>query len=178
MRKFRRSRWRQFAVAIVIALLAAFRLWSDSQSGDGARPREPAGDLAAGAHQVQRVVDGDTLLLRPHIRLRLQGIDAPESVRPDYPVEPWGPEASAFTKRFIESAGGRVTVEVDGEPFDQYGRSLGFVWADGRMLNEELVRAGLAEARLGYAYSQAKKDRLRRAQQQAQRESVGIWSAR
>jgi micrococcal nuclease len=178
MRKFRRSHWRQIAVAVVIASLAAYRLWNDSQTGDLARPPESAGDLAAGVHQVQRIVDGDTLLLRPHVRLRLQGVDAPESVTPDRPVEPWGPEASAFTKQFVESAGGKVSVEIDGEPHDQYGRSLGFVWADGRMLNEELLRAGLAEARLGYTYSQAKKDRLRRAQQQAQREGAGIWSTR
>lgn len=178
MRKFRRSHWRQFAVAVVIALLAAYRLWSDWQTGDLVRPGGPAGDLPPGVHQVERVVDGDTLLLRPHVRLRLQGVDAPESVTPDHPVEPWGPEASAFAKHFIESAGGRVSVEIDGERRDRHGRYLGFVWADGRMLNEELVRAGLAEARLGYAYSQAKKDRLRRAQQQAQREGLGIWSTR
>lgn len=178
MRKFRRSYWRQIAVAVVIAILAAYRLWSEHELDGIARPSDGAGVPASGEYQVERVVDGDTLLLRPHIRLRLQGLDAPESVRPDHPVEPWGPEASAFTRRFIEDADGRISVEVDGEPEDQYGRSLGFVWAGDRMLNEELLREGLAEARLGYAYSQEKKDRLRRAQQEAKRAGLGIWSDR
>jgi len=178
MRKFRRSHWRQVAVAVAIALLAAYRLWSDWQTGDLVHPGESAGDLAPGAHQVERVVDGDTLLLRLHVYVRLQGVDAPETVRPDHPVESWGPEASAFTKAFVEAGSGRVAIEIDGERRDQHGRSLAFVWVDGRMLNEELVRAGLARAKLGYNYSQAKKDRLRRAEQQARREGLGIWSTR
>lgn len=178
MRKFRRSHWRQVLVAVVIAILAAYRLWSDMQSGDVARTDPSAGDLPAGLHQVERVVDGDTLLVRPHIRVRLQGVDSPETVKPDSPVEPWGPEASAFTKDFVDAGGGRVSIEIDGERRDQHGRSLAFVWVDGRMLNEELLRAGLARAKLGYAYSQAKKDRFRQAQTEAQRAGRGIWSAR
>jgi micrococcal nuclease len=132
---------------------------------------------ASGVYDIERVVDGDTLLMRGHQRVRLQGLDTPETVAEDRPVEPWGPEATAFTQRFIRDAGGRVELELDGEPQDQYGRWLRFVWHDGRMLNEELVRAGLARAKLGYNYSQAKKDQLRDAEREAQRAERGIWSA-
>lgn len=173
MARFRRSYARQLAGLVVVVLLFVARglgwIGDDSAPLPGRRAERQVVD-------VQRVVDGDTLLLRGGQRLRLQGIDTPETVLEDHPVEPWGPEATAFTKEFIRTAGGRVELELDGEQLDQHNRWLRFVWHDGRMLNEELVRAGLARARLGYDYSQAKKARLRRAQQDAQRAGIGLWS--
>src|SRR5262249_1800710 len=64
--------------------------------------------LGEGTYQVRRVVDGDTLLLADGARVRLEGIDTPETVKVDTPVEPWGPEASQFAKDFVERAGGQV----------------------------------------------------------------------
>lgn len=174
MRRYKRSYQSQWiAIAILVVLLAArWQGWFPDQS-------QPASGGASTGElfEVERVVDGDTLLLRRgHERVRLQGIDTPETVLEDHPVEAWGPEATAFTQTFIKNAKGRVRLEVDGEGVDQYDRWLRFVWHDERMLNEELVRAGLARAKLGYDYSQAKKDRLRRAQQEAQRAGRGLWS--
>jgi micrococcal nuclease len=154
-----------------VLLVARWQGWYPDESA-------PApGQTSRGVYEIERVVDGDTLLVRGHQRVRLQGLDTPETVAEDRPVEPWGPEATAFTQRFIRDAGRRVELELDGEPQDQYDRWLRFIWHDGRMLNEELVRAGLARAKLGYNYSQAKKDRLRAAQREAQRAQRGIWSS-
>ena len=111
------------------------------------------------------VVDGDTLLLRDGTRIRLMGVDTPETVKPDTPVEPWGPEASEFTRDFV--AGGPVRLEFDRERTDRFGRHLAYVWVGNRMLNEELLRAGLARWEPGYHYSQAMKTRFRRAQREA-----------
>lgn len=129
-----------------------------------------------GVHQVRRVVDGDTLLLESGARVRLQGIDTPETVKENYPVEPWGPEASQFTKRFVDDAGGRVRLTFGTERIDDYGRFLAFVWHDDVLLNEELVRAGLAHARLHYRYSGSMKRRFQRAEDEARSEHRGIWS--
>lgn len=136
-------------------------------------PNQPA-ESAAFA-QVERVVDGDTLLLADQTRVRLQGIDTPETVKPDTPPEPWGQEATEFTRAFL--AAGPVRLEFDRERTDQYGRTLAFVWVEERMLNEELLRAGLAKAKLGYDYSDAKKARFRRAEKEARTAKRGIWSA-
>jgi micrococcal nuclease len=134
--------------------------------------------LSPGMYEVERAVDGDTLILRGHGRLRLQGVDAPEIPHDGYPkADPWGPEAKTFMQEFIRDSRHRVRIEVDGEGADHYGRWLAFVWDGDRLLNEDLVRNGLARAKLGYDYSQAKKDRLRRAQSDAQRAGLGIWSA-
>jgi len=131
----------------------------------------------AGEYKVLRVVDGDTLVLvQDGIRVRLQGIDTPETVKEDTPVEPWGPEAADYVRRFVNGAGSRVYLSVSGQRIDRYGRQLAFVWHQGRCLNEELVAAGLAKAQLHYDYSNELKSRLRLAEEEARRQERGIWS--
>jgi len=140
-------------------------------------PSASSEPINEGEQEILRVVDGDTLLLkRNRVRVRLQGIDTPETVKDNTPVQAWGPEATAYTKRFVEEAGGKLSFTIDGEREDQYGRRLRFVWHDERLLNEELVAAGLAKAKLAYDYSQPMKDRLREAQNRARRARKGIWS--
>jgi micrococcal nuclease len=132
--------------------------------------------LEEGVHEVRRAVDGDTLLLASGARVRLQGIDTPESVTPDQPVERWGPEASQFTNDFVRQADHRVRLTFSLERKDRHDRFLAFVWNGDVMLNEELVRAGLANARLDYRYSGTMKRRLEKAQNEARRAGRGIWS--
>jgi micrococcal nuclease len=134
--------------------------------------------LEEGMHEVRRVVDGDTLLLTSGARVRLQGIDTPETVREGFDVEAWGPEASRFAKEFIASADNRVRLTFGLERKDRHDRFLAFVWHGERMLNEELVRAGFAHARLDYRYSGLMKRRLQRAQAEARRAGRGLWSRR
>ena len=165
---WRRYRARWYWVAIVALLVVQWLLNPPSATGPESLPE--------GTHSVRRVVDGDTLLLDNGARVRLQGIDTPETVKENHPVEPWGPEASEFTKEFVARAGGRVRLTFSQERIDDYGRFLAFVWHGDEMLNEELVRAGLARARLDYRYSGTMKRRLERAQDEAQGVGRGIWS--
>jgi micrococcal nuclease len=130
---------------------------------------------AAGTYRIQRVVDGDTLVLvgvKEHVRLI--GANTPETVKQNTPVQPWGPEATAFTKKFL--AGGEVRIEFDGSHHDKYGRLLALVYVGDRMLNEELIREGLAKAETQYSYSAAMKSRFRRAEAEAKAARRGIWS--
>jgi micrococcal nuclease len=157
-------------VMLVCIVLIAWRAWQSQDT-----PTLPAA-LPEGVHTVRRVVDGDTLLLESGARVRLQGIDTPESVREDYPVEPWGPEASAFSKQFIAEAKSRVRLTFSLERKDRHDRYLAFVWNGDVMLNEELVRAGLAHARMDYRYAQPMKRRLAAAEREARGAKRGIWS--
>src|SRR5436190_4168639 len=84
--------------------------------------------LDEGIHQVRRAIDGDTILLTSGARIRLQGINTPETVMPNHPIEAWGPEASQFTKNFIEKADHRVRLTFSLERKDKYDRFLAFVW--------------------------------------------------
>jgi micrococcal nuclease len=175
MPRYRRSYANQLvALAIIIALIVArWQGWLPD-SPDASSPRR--GGLAPGIYQVERTVDGDTLLLSGGQRVRLQGVNCPEIAHEEKPAERLSAEATTFTQRFVRDAGGQLRVEVDGEAADHYGRWLAFVWREDRMLNQELVRAGLARAMLRYDYSQEKKNLLRAAQLEAQRAGRGLWS--
>jgi micrococcal nuclease len=124
--------------------------------------------------RVRRVVDGDTLLLKDGTRVRMIGIDTPETKKEGTPVQPFGPEASEYTKKFCE--GGTVRLVFDGERHDDYGRLLAHVYVGDRFLSEELIRKGLARVLYRHPYSDAMKDRFRAAENAAKREKQGIWS--
>ena len=167
-RRFRRRRSRLPVFLLLLLALVSVHLWQTQR-----HPRPPEA-LSEGDYRVRRVVDGDTLLLDNGARLRLQGIDAPETVMPDHPVEPWGPEAAAFTREFV--ADSTVRLQFSRDRKDEYGRFLAFVWVGDRLLNEELVRAGLATAEQGFPYNQTMKRRLVVAEKEAQAAQRGIWS--
>ncbi|MDO5309317.1 MAG: thermonuclease family protein [Planctomycetia bacterium] len=131
---------------------------------------------------VERCVDGDTIIVNDasgeRIRVRFIGADTPETVKKNWPVEPWGPEASAYTKKRVADAGNVVYLVTDGSKLDIYGRRLAFVYFkdDPISLNEDLVRHGLARAQTQYSFSKAMKTRITAAAEAAQREGLGIYS--
>jgi len=128
-----------------------------------------------GQFLVERVVDGDTLVLSNGEKVRLIGVDTPETKHPTKPVEPYGPEASAFTKNAVE--GQAVTLKFDREKYDRYQRMLAYVYRDDNWcLNEELIRNGLSECVTKYPFDSSMKERFRQAEDQARRERRGIWS--
>ena len=154
---------------VLLLALATWRFWPLQ----GRLP--PPEALAERTYPVQRVVDGDTLLLTNGARIRLIGVDTPETFDPNRPEERWGPEATAFTEEFV--SGGEVRLQLDREQKDKYDRFLAYVWVGDRMLNEELIRAGLSPARTGFRYSESMKRRFRRAEKEARRARRGLWSA-
>lgn len=156
-------------LTLLVVLVVLIRWWQEPQD------QKPE-SLAEGVYAVQRVVDGDTLLLANRARLRLIGVDTPETVKPNHPVEPFGPEASEFTRRFIARGGGSVRLQFDRERQDRYGRFLAYVYVDDRFLNEELLLAGLARAETQYRYDAAMKKRFRAAEAEAKAAKRGIWS--
>ncbi len=84
---------------------------------------------AAAMARVVRVVDGDTIEVRIGGRdeyVRLIGVDTPETVKPDTPVQCFGERASHFTKRRL--TGRRVRLVFGVEPRDVYGRLLAYVY--------------------------------------------------
>ncbi|GAB4252445.1 MAG: hypothetical protein Kow00109_28070 [Acidobacteriota bacterium] len=134
-----------------------------------APPPRPDQDL----HLVERVVDGDTIIVAGLGRVRLLGVDAPESVKPDAPVDPFGPEAAKFTKDRLD--GRRVRLEFDTERIDDYGRRLAYVFLpDGGFFNALLVEAGLAVAFPSPALKYRRE--LLEAEDQARRRGAGVWS--
>ena len=179
LKQLRRRRLRFNAPTIILLIIVLATVWAKWRE-----PPKPAppDDLPPGTYRVERVVDGDTLELENGARVRLLGVDTPETVKPNHPIESWGPEASAFTRSLVQ--GRDVRLEFDKERVDRYGRYLAYAWyrdeatGEERLLNEELIRAGLGRAATQFRYSDAMKRRFRRAEEEAQAACAGIWTAR
>ena len=148
-------------------------------------PSKTKGPLTEGVWTVVHVVDGDTLDVGDAVgnkyRVRLIGADTPETVKPNTPVQPYGIEASEFTKRKIAEANNRVRLAFDGDETDKYDRCLAMVYLimpDGSEVwhNELLIHEGLARAQLQYRFSKGAKDALRRAEEEAKRAKRNLWS--
>ncbi len=123
---------------------------------------------------ILRVIDGDTLLVDGERRVRLLGVNTPETKHPDKPPERFGEEASAFTRQRVE--GKLATLVFDRERYDDYHRILAFVFVDGMFLNEELIRAGFSKAETQYSFKSDMKRRFLKAEEEAKAERQGIWS--
>lgn len=101
------------------------------------------------AYKVVQIIDGDTVKIDYNgksTNVRLIGVDTPETVHPNKPVEFYGKEASNFTKNLLQ--GESVYLRYDVERTDQYGRLLAYVYRvpDGLFVNLEIVRQGYGHA--------------------------------
>ncbi len=137
----------------------------------------PPGERQAQFRTVRRVVDGDTLVLENKERVRLIGVDTPETKHPNKPVEYFGKEASRFTKTMCE--GKRVRLEFDQANAhighkDRYKRTLAYVFLeDGTFLNAEIIKQGygFAYTRFPFKYM----DEFRGYQREARKQGRGLW---
>lgn len=120
-------------VAVLAAALAGWRLGTARSGGGSPTVR------------VVAVVDGDTVDVAwagRRERVRLLGVDTPETVDPDRPVGCYGPEAAAFTQERLQ--GRTVRLRFDRERRDRFGRLLAYVDVGGRRFNDDLLAGGYA----------------------------------
>ena len=130
-------------------------------------------------YQVVKVVDGDTVDLNidgKTERIRLIGIDTPETVDPRKPVECFGTEASNKAKELL--SGKRVALEKDQSQGDRdvYGRLLGYiVFENGGNFNKLMIEQGYAHE---YTYNTPYKYQaeFKASQKLAQANQSGLWS--
>ena len=138
--------------------------------------REPA---PAGTARVVRPVDGDTIVVDidgAEESIRFIGIDTPESVKPDSPVECFGPEAKERTADLLP-AGTLVRLERDVEARDRYDRLLAYVFLeqDDTFVNRLLVEEGFAES-IAFPPNTARQGELDQAEALARADSRGLWA--
>jgi micrococcal nuclease len=129
--------------------------------------------------RVVRVVDGDTVEVRigdVTRTVRYIGVDTPESVKPDEPVQCFGRQASSFNNRLV--AGRRVRLEYGAERRDRYGRLLAYVYLAGRSrsVNAEIVAAGYGRV-LAIAPNTAHLRAYLRLERQARSRRLGLWGS-
>lgn len=139
----------------------------------------PAPSSAAETGIVTEIVDGDTLRVRTTgsaeaVTVRLIGIDAPERSHPSLGKEFFSDEAAAHLASLCR--GKTVRMEKDAEETDRYDRLLRYVFLpppDGRLLNEEMLVAGMARAYTRFPFS--RRDAFLAAEGRARREGKGLW---
>lgn len=129
--------------------------------------------------ELSSTVDGDTAKFIYNGKegsFRFLLIDTPETKHPRIGKQPFGQEASDRTKSLLMNAN-KIEVEFDvGEKQDKYQRYLAYIYVDGEMVNEILVREGLAKVAYVYPPNTRYLDRLESAQAIAKEQKLGIWS--
>ncbi|MEE9252135.1 MAG: thermonuclease family protein [Thermodesulfobacteriota bacterium] len=161
----------QTNITSILVLIAVFIIGSALWTFSG-------GDPHGKRVLVTRVVDGDTIYVGRgwrRTKVRLIGVDTPETVHPEKPIEFYGPEASAFTR--LRLKGKWVHLEFEpSEEYDRYGRMLAYVFSrDGALFNAELIQEGYARI---YAASPFRyKREFRSYEREAKEKRLGIWSS-
>lgn len=143
---------------------------------DSPPPSADAAELMTGT--VIFVIDGDTVDMEiggERERVRLLGIDAPESVHRSVPEQCFGAESSAALTELLP-IGSEVTLERDVEARDRFGRLLLYLYRsdDGLFINEQLVRTGMADTSF-YEPNTTLADTLTAARAEARAERAGLW---
>jgi len=184
-------------VAIVLViLLAGLAVWFQSQKYEKryqdlvdrssavsvvAEPQIPIKDFSGmQSYKVVRVVDGDTVVLLiqgKETRVRLIGVDTPETVHPRKPVQPYGREADHFLKNLLRGENVYIEHKAGVSEFDRYGRLLAYLYRapDGLFVNLEIVRQGY-----GHAYTQFPfqyMDLFRFYERKAREDAKGLWAS-
>ncbi len=130
---------------------------------------------------VASVIDGDTVVIEfaPGVEetVRLLGIDTPETVDPNRPVQCFGKEASAHVHALLPPAT-PVRLERDVEARDHFGRLLAYVYRehDDLFVNLDLVERGLADVTF-YEPNTTRQGEFETALITAKTQALGLWRA-
>ena len=182
MRRFRRyPPWSVWVCVAICAAMAGRYWWSRSSSAapHAAEGSSLSGSLVVGEFEVVRVERADLLIVRQQVPVfgknTFQPLEAPLQL---LGVKSSGlaEEGKQFTAAFLRS--GTPSLDLDRRRLDNAGHFLAYVYVDGRLLNEELIRAGLAQADLYPGDNQTMHRNFVKAEKEAKKAGRGIWEKR
>lgn len=188
--RFAMSRRRRVLIFILCLLVLAVLIWLDHRSVGDLQQRQPRSARQVQARDFERyhgksftvvkVVDGDTIDIdisdgkHEHTRIRLWGIDTPETKSDRYGVMYFGPQACEFTSKLVLGKKVAVYLDADNQTRGKYGRLLAYVQlSDERFLNEVLVAKGFAYADLRFRHSLYYK--YQQLEASARSRKAGLW---
>ena len=126
-------------------------------------------------YEVERVIDGDTLDIDVIGKVRLIGIDTPETVDKRKPVQYFGKEASLFLTRLVQHE--KVRLEYEQNKTDKYKRTLAYVYmADGTFVNAEIIKQGYGFAYTKFPFKYL--EQFRSYEKEAREDKRGLWAPR
>lgn len=158
------------AVLVLLIALAQQQGWL-TKAADVAESNQP------GLYSVSRFVDGDTIAVDMNgktEKIRMIGVDTPETHKPNTPVQCYGPAASAYTKTIIGTQKVRLVSDSLSTDRDRYKRLLRYVYLpDGSNVNQKLIQTGH-----GFYYPYfpfTKSEEFSAAQDVAMAAHLGLW---
>ena len=167
---------RKLLLGLVIVLAGCEVPVTLEESGSTITTREGVWSDQCDWVDLNRVIDGDTIVVGKNQKVRLIGIDTPEVAGPYTQPEPYGKEASQQAKDWL--AGESEVCLVDdsiGDRFDKYDRLLAYVYRkDGFHINAEMVRAGMAKVYRKFPFEQ--KEAFLDLEEAARLEWKGVWN--
>ncbi|MDV6378055.1 thermonuclease family protein [Sporosarcina sp. GW1-11] len=128
--------------------------------------------------ELVKTIDGDTIKIMyegKEVNVRYLLIDTPETNHPRLGKQPFGQQAKVRNQELLQK--GQLEIEFDiGDKYDKYGRLLAYIYIDGKSVQEQLLKEGLA--RVGYVYPPNTKhlDAFKSAEAQAKKSGIGIWT--
>jgi len=131
---------------------------------------------------VVKAVDGDTLTVKldgstNQVKVRLLGVNTPETVDPRKTVECFGKEASAYAHSKVDGRRIRLDADPQADEIDKYGRLLrNVILEDGTDFNAALVRDGYAYAYLSFPLNKQRKAQLKQLENEARIAQRGLWA--
>jgi micrococcal nuclease len=142
-------------------------------------PPQVAGTVAPGYYRVASFEDGDTITVDMNgteERIRMIGVDTPETQDPRKPVQCFGKAASNFTKNLIGDNPVRLEADSQSDNRDRYNRLLRYVYIpDGRLVQAEIIREGYGFAYTSFPFELS--EEFKSLQSQARAENRGLWGS-
>ncbi len=169
---------RRKAIRVLLISIAASILGLLQQQGYIEKFTSTAVTNQPGLYRVTTFVDGDTITVDMNgieEKVRLIGVDTPETHDPRKSVQCYGQAASAFTKNFIGANRVRLAADPENINRDKYGRLLRYVYLpSGELVNAEIIKQGFGFAYVYFPFS--KMEAFKAYQKQAEQQRLGLWS--
>ena len=132
---------------------------------------------------IERVVDGDTVVAvldgtAEKVKIRLLGVNTPETVDPRRPVQCFGKEASAFAKKLLNNKRVLLKGDLEADEQDKYGRLLRYIFIenDETSINALLIREGYGFAYTSFPMNKKKKAEFLALERGARESERGLWN--
>lgn len=174
---------RQLVTALITVALAGI-VWIAQEQGlmprleDSARPNTSQ-PTQTGLIIVEKVVDGDTINVNLNgvsEKVRLIGVDTPETQDPRKPVQCFGKAASDFTQNLIGDNQVKLETDPTNSDRDRYNRLLRYVYLpDNKLVNAEIIKQGYGFAYTSFPFQ--KIEEFKQLEAQARQQQLGLWGA-
>ena len=163
---------------IIVLALSGVGIFASDQFADDVAKMLSAQTVPVGYYRVTQVYDGDTFAVDMNgttEKVRMIGVDTPETHKPGTPVQCFGPQASDFTKNLLAGKSVRLEADPTNNNRDRYDRLLRYTYLqDGTLVSEKLITEGYGFAYLSFTFQKA--DAFAGLQAQAQVAKRGLWA--